>query len=229
MTEAARTTRIVPFGDAAVLVTLVAANEHDEAHIRRVHRLAAAIRGMADPHLGNPVPGATSVLVGYDPRALDHTDAAARVRAALDAAMAEGEDVDRPAPAPPVELPTRYGGSDGPDLAEVAAAAGLSERAVIELHASVDYVVAFLGFAPGFAYLSAVPPAIATPRRATPRERIPPGSVGIADRRTAVYPGGTPGGWQLVGRTDVSVWDPRREPPALLAPGTRVRFVPVSR
>ena len=229
MTGAARTTRIVPFGDAAVLVTLDAADEHDERHIRRVHRLAAAIRELADPHLGNPVPGATSVLLGYDPRALDATEAAARVRAALDTAMADGDDRDRAAPGPLVELPTRYGGSDGPDLAEVASAAGLSEQAVIELHASVDYVVAFLGFAPGFAYLSAVPAAIATPRRATPRERIPAGSVGIADRRTAVYPGGTPGGWQLVGRTDVSVWDARRDTPALLAPGTRVRFVPVSR
>ena len=228
MTGGPPTSRIVPFGDAAILVTVDATDEHDVAHIRRVHRLAAAIRELGDPHLGNPVPGATSVLVGYDPRALDSTEAAARVRSALDAVAGGEPQAERTRP-PLVELPTRYGGSDGPDLADLAAAAGLSEQAVIELHASVEYVVAFLGFAPGFAYLSAVPAAIATPRRATPRERIRAGSVGIADRRTAVYPGGTPGGWQLVGRTDVGVWDARRAPPALLAPGTLVRFVPLGR
>jgi KipI family sensor histidine kinase inhibitor len=229
MTGAPARPRIVPFGDTAILVTVDATDEHDVAHIRTIHRLAAAIRELGDPRLDNPVPGATSVLVGYDPRALDPTEAAARVRTALDAAVAAGEATDERRRAPLVELPTRYGGSDGPDLAELAAAAGLSEQAVIELHASAEYVVAFLGFAPGFAYLSAVPPAIGVPRRATPRERVPAGSVGIADRRTAVYPGGTPGGWQLLGRTDVSVWDARREPPALLVPETRVRFVPVGR
>lgn len=229
MTDSPTSPRIVPFGDAAILVTVDAADEHDAAHIRRIHRIAAAIRELGGPHVDNPVPGATSVLVGYDPRALDPTEAAASVSAALDAVAAGGEPPGARTAAPLVELPTHYGGSDGPDLAEVAAAAGLSEQGVIELHASVEYVVAFLGFAPGFAYLSAVPPTIATPRRATPRERVPAGSVGIADRRTAVYPGGTPGGWQLVGRTDVTIWDARREPPALLAPGTRVRFIPVGR
>jgi KipI family sensor histidine kinase inhibitor len=221
-------TRIVPFGDAAVLVELEAADEHDPAVIRHVHRLAAAIRELADPALGSPVPGATSVLVGFEPLALDPAGAAARLGPALggDDGGAHAGDDDR---SPIVDLPVRYGGADGPDLATVATAAGLPERAVVDLHASVEYVVAFLGFAPGFAYLSAVPPEITTPRRATPRERVPAGSVGIADRWTAVYPGGTPGGWQLVGRTDVTVWDARRDPPALLAPGTRVRFVPTSR
>jgi len=218
-------TRVVPFGDAAVLVVLEAADEHDPAVIRGVHRLAAAIRGLGDPDLGSPVPGATSVLVGFDPLALDPAEAEARLGPALVGASDERAGDDGLSPL--VELPTRYGGTDGPDLATVAATAGLSERAVVDLHASVEYVVGFLGFAPGFAYLSAVPPAIATPRRATPRERIPAGSVGIADRRTAVYPGGTPGGWQLIGRTDTTVWDARRDPPALLTPGTRVRFVPV--
>ncbi|HEU0236911.1 MAG TPA: 5-oxoprolinase subunit PxpB [Candidatus Limnocylindrales bacterium] len=229
MTESPPTPRIVPFGDAAILVTVDAVDEHAAAHIRRVHRLAAALRELDDPRFDNPVPGATSVLVGYDPRALDPAAAAARVRAALNLVDVPGEPGMEQRIAPLVELPTRYGGSDGPDLAEVASAAGLSERAAIELHASVEYLVAFLGFAPGFAYLSAVPPAIAAPRRATPRERVPAGSVGIADRRTAVYPGGTPGGWQLIGRTDVTVWDARRDPPALLSPGARVRFVPVER
>jgi KipI family sensor histidine kinase inhibitor len=128
-----------------------------------------------------------------------------------------------------IELPTRYGGADGPDLDEVAALHGLSARAVIEFHAGTVYRVAFVGFLPGFAYLGSLPHSLATPRRATPRERVPAGSVGIADRQTGVYPFASPGGWQLIGRTATTVWDPRRDPPALLEPGRRIRFVPLER
>jgi KipI family sensor histidine kinase inhibitor len=215
--------RLVPLGDAALLAVL---GDHYDARVNaRVHRLAAAIRELGDPALGAPVPGAASVLVPFDPLVIGPAAAADRIAVAI-AAVATRRA--RPRPAPVVELPTRYGGEDGPDLAVVAAAAGLSPAAVVDLHASIEYVVAFLGFAPGFAYLESVPAAIASPRRATPRERVPAGSVGIADRQTGVFPGGSPGGWQLIGRTDVAVWDARRDPPALLVPGTRVRFVPVS-
>jgi KipI family sensor histidine kinase inhibitor len=124
-------------------------------------------------------------------------------------------------------VPVRYGGPDGPDLAEVAARTGHSEADVVRLHAAVEYRVFCVGFVPGFPYLGLVPEELALPRRATPRLRVPAGSVAIAGRQTGIYPADTPGGWHLIGRTDLPVWDPGREPPALLQPGARVRFVPV--
>ena len=134
-------------------------------------------------------------------------------------------------PAPPPDarehlVPTRYGGDDGPDLASTAALAGLSEAGVVELHAATVLEVLFLGFAPGFAYLGELPDALALPRLATPRTRVPAGSVAIADRFSAIYPQSSPGGWRLLGRTDVALFDPAADPPVRLRPGDRVRFVP---
>jgi KipI family sensor histidine kinase inhibitor len=122
------------------------------------------------------------------------------------------------------EIPTRY---DGPDLPEVARAWGLTVAEVIARHAALPHVVGFLGFAPGFAYIDGIPESLAVSRRAEPRTRVPTGSVAIADRYTGVYPRASPGGWQLIGRTDVTIWDVTREPAAYLLPGDRVRFVPV--
>ena len=218
---------IEPFGDAAVQVTLGAGIDEDTS--RRVHALAGAIRRLraADDRLGTPVPGFTTVLVPFDPLRLDPAAATDLLAPLVDAVGRAALTADEERPV--IELPTRYGGADGPDLDEVAALHGLSAPAVIELHAGIVYRVAFVGFLPGFAYLGSVPAGIATPRRATPRERVPAGSVGIADRQTGVYPFASPGGWQLIGRTRRTVWDPRRDPPALLEPGRRVRFVPLSR
>jgi KipI family sensor histidine kinase inhibitor len=214
--------RIEAFGEAALLVVL--GDAIDPALSERVHALAAAVRHLADPALGAPVPGYASLLVPFDALVLGPDDASARIRPLL---AGSGSTTEAPASAGGiVELATRYGGADGPDLEAVAAAHDLRPADVVELHSSVEYTVHFVGFAPGFAYLGALPEAIATPRHERPRDRVPAGSVGIADRQTAVYPGGTPGGWQLIGRTDAVVWDARRQPPALLEPGTRVRFVP---
>ncbi|MDE2483412.1 MAG: 5-oxoprolinase subunit PxpB [bacterium] len=124
-----------------------------------------------------------------------------------------------------IEIPVRYGGEDGPDLAAVAAHCGMSEAEVIRLHASAEYVVFFLGFQPGFAYLGGLDPRLATPRRATPRTVVPAGSVGIAGLQTGIYPQRAPGGWQLIGRTETRLFDWRSDPPALLRAGDRVRFV----
>ena len=120
-----------------------------------------------------------------------------------------------------VVIPTRY---DGPDVAAVAAAAGVTEAEVVAAHCAATYEVAFCGFAPGFAYLAGLPEHLHLPRRATPRTRVPAGSVAIAAGYTAVYPGASPGGWHLLGTTDLVLFDPTRSPPALLAPGTAVRF-----
>ncbi|WP_316525293.1 5-oxoprolinase subunit PxpB [Kitasatospora brasiliensis] len=122
---------------------------------------------------------------------------------------------------PLVEVPTVY---DGADLAEVAALWEVSEEAAVRIHTEPEYVVAFCGFAPGFGYLTGLPARYEVPRRATPRSSVPAGSVALAGPYTGVYPHPSPGGWQLIGRTALTLWDTDREPPALLAPGTRVRF-----
>ncbi|PWI42307.1 allophanate hydrolase subunit 1 [Streptomyces sp. ICBB 8177] len=122
-----------------------------------------------------------------------------------------------------VELPIRY---DGPDLAAVAARWGVTEREVAREHAATEFRVAFCGFAPGFGYLTGLPEHRHVPRREVPRTSVPSGSVGLAGPYTGVYPRSSPGGWQVIGTTDAALWDPAREPAALLTPGTTVRFVP---
>ncbi|HZW52205.1 MAG TPA: 5-oxoprolinase subunit PxpB, partial [Rudaea sp.] len=124
-----------------------------------------------------------------------------------------------------IEIAVTYGGQCGPDLADVAAHTGLSEEEVVARHGAAEYRVAMLGFTPGFAYLLGLDPALHMPRRATPRTRVPAGSVAIGGAQTGVYPRETPGGWHLIGRTTASLFDPARDPPALLKPGMRVKFV----
>ncbi len=127
----------------------------------------------------------------------------------------------------PVDIPVRYGAADGPDLAAVAAWAQCTPDAVVERHAARVYRVYMLGFVPGFAYMGRVDSTIAAPRHRVPRERVPAGSVGIAGQQTGVYPISTPGGWQLIGRTDAVMFDATRAVPSLVRPGDFVRFVPV--
>src|SRR5690349_3732997 len=128
-----------------------------------------------------------------------------------------------------VEIPVCYGGEFGPDLEDVAATHGIMPRRVIELHSSATYLVYFLGFTPGFAYLGELPQELVTPRLASPRKRVPAGSVGIAANQTGVYPFETPGGWRLLGRTPLAMFRTDREGLSLLSIGDRVRFTPISR
>ena len=223
--------RIEPFGDGALLVSY---DERIDPLINgAAHALAAAVRAdQSSGAWGSPVPGYASVLVPYDPLRWTASEAesalsrivgtlpAAGARVPTEAELTLGEAV--------LDIPVRYGGEHGPDLAEVAERCGLSPDAVVELHASVTYRAYLLGFAPGFAYLGTLPEALQLPRRDSPRTRVPAGSVGIAGPQTAVYPLSTPGGWHLIGRTDLPIWDPLRDPPALIAPGRQVRFVPVA-
>jgi KipI family sensor histidine kinase inhibitor len=220
----AQTPSIAPLGDGALLVTF--GDRIDVALNASAHGLAAAVERLrsTDARFRRAVPAYASVLIPFDPIAVDPDEAGAVVARLLTEVAGE------PAPAPEagglVEIPVRYGGDDGPDLADVAALNELRPSDVIELHAGTEYRVFFLGFAPGFAYLGPVPAQIAAPRLAAPRERIPAGSVGIAGQGTAVYPFALPGGWRIIGRTDVAMWNLRRDYPALLRPGDRVRFVP---
>ena len=125
-----------------------------------------------------------------------------------------------------VEIPVIYGGESGPDLSVVAEHAAMTPHQVVELHSSNDYVVFFIGFQPGFPYLGGLDPRLHIPRRAEPRVAVPAGSVGIGGSQTGVYPLASPGGWQLIGQTRTALFDPLQQPPTLLRPGDRVRFVP---
>jgi KipI family sensor histidine kinase inhibitor len=215
--------RIAAFGDSAVLA--IFGEDADPA----LTELAAGLAGAVDaervgsPAIGRAVPAHASVLVPFDPLAMDVADAIAFVTEA--ARRVTSRTRDSP-PTAIVEIPVRYGGEDGPDLGQVADAHGLRPDDVVELHAAARYRVLFLGFAPGFAYLGGLPSELVTARRANPRERVPAGSVGIAGAHTAVYPLSMPGGWNLIGRTDLALFDPSRPDPATLRPGATVRFVP---
>lgn len=199
------------FGEAALLVDLP-----DLAAVRALHRAL----GDAPPGVVDVVPAARTVLVRCATPA-DVPAARAWQRAAVRRASTTGPTTRV---GELVEIPVRY---DGPDLDDVARWAGVSVEEVVARHHGREYDAAFGGFAPGFTYLSGVDPVIAAPRLATPRTRVPAGSVALAGGFTAVYPGESPGGWRLLGRTDVQMFDVDRDPPALVAPGARVRFVPV--
>lgn len=183
--------------------------------LETVHRLQAAVLGAGLPGVVEVVPGYRTLLVT--------TDSAASVAAVREALPLLDLPPVAALPGRLVEVPVVY---DGEDLAAVAAATGLSSDEVVRRHAAPDYLVAFLGFAPGFPYLVGLDPSLHVPRRSSPRVRVPAGSVGLAGPQTGIYPVASPGGWQLIGRTDVVLFDADRSPPALLAAGDRLRFVP---
>lgn len=174
----------------------------------------------SDPPAGyvDAIPAAETVMVVYDPASTHAAALGTWLEAAIERA-AEHETVTDQGPV--VSIQVVY---DGPDLVEVARRTALSVEEVVRRHAAGEYAVAFCGFAPGFGYLTGLDPALWLPRRTVPRTRIPAGAVAVADRFTSVYPSSSPGGWHLLGRTTTVMWDLRRQPPALLTPGTRVRF-----
>lgn len=201
--------------------TVVLGEQVDRGLAARARRLAERVREASLPGVLEVVPAYAAVTVFFDPGSGD----AGAIREALErlatgpAPLDPGSSPD--SSRPPIVIPVRY---DGPDLAEVATRTGLTRDEVVRRHAAPIYEVYLLGFAPGFGYLGDLDPALVLPRRSTPRTRIPAGSVAIAGAQTAVYPLETPGGWNLIGRTETVMFDPARTPPALLAPGDRVRF-----
>jgi len=227
--------RVLPFGDDAVLVEL-----DDLTEVRalddavRAARAALASAGAPDAGAAadqrarpdaplaavvDQVPAARSLLL----RGIGSVDHAALAAAVQGLELGSAQAV---ASSSPIELPVTY---DGPDLAAVAERTGLSVREVVARHVGATYTVAFGGFMPGFAYLVGLDPVLRVPRLPRPRERVPAGSVAIADEFSAVYPVATPGGWNLVGTCATTMWDLDRDPPALLVPGAAVRFVEVGR
>lgn len=184
------------------------------ADLAEVTATYAALRDrQAELAVTDLVPAARSVL-------LDGVADVESIVALLEALTPQSGDLD-PGPRRVVEVPVTY---DGPDLAEVARQWGVEEAEVVRIHTTTEFVVAFCGFAPGFAYCTGLPDGLAVRRRAEPRSRVPAGSVALAGEFTSVYPTASPGGWQLIGSTAIPVWRPEAEPPALLEPGTTVRF-----
>lgn len=224
--------RLLPAGDRAVLVDLA---EDGEGAAAALHRVLGADRPAG---LEDLVPAEQSVLVRYDPAVLPPARLGHWLRAAhagLRGEAASAGAAEGGAPAGPVvglpvvelpvvELPVVYA---GPDLAEVGRLTGLGADGVVAAHTGMPWRVAFTGFAPGFGYLVGGDPRLRLPRRDVSRTRVPAGSVAVGGRYSGVYPRESPGGWHLLGRTEVAVWDADRDPPALLRPGTTVRFVAV--
>ena len=212
-----------PTGDSRVAAApgqnRITAAHHE--HVRRLLRLLELepIDGIRNLH-----PAYHSLLIQFDPLKLRHSDLQEILRGYLHRIA----HVALPEPRI-VEIPVCYGGEYGPDLQDVAELHGISVQRAIEAHASPTYLVYFLGFAPGFAYLGDVPEDVATPRLPAPRKSVPTGSVGVAGKQTGVYPIPTPGGWRLLGRTPATMFRPGRPQMSLLSIGDRVRFVPISR
>jgi inhibitor of KinA len=218
-----------PLGDSAVMITL------GETIDERTHRLVRAavrrIRAEPPPGFIDLVPAFVSIAVHYDPVAASagasgspYQQIVEFLRARLEAVDVETLDAPRT-----VEIPVCYGGELGPDLEDVARTHGLTPDDVVQLHTGAEYLVYMIGFMPGFAYLGGLPERIATPRRTTPRTAVPAGTVGIGGRQTGVYPLVSPGGWNLIGRTPVKIFDLARRDATLLSTGDRVRFRQISR
>lgn len=226
-----------PMGDQALIIrfgTVIDRTTHE-----KVRQFAAWLDQHPVPGMVEYIPAFTTVTIFYDPVSLYEqrkTDFSAnepiispyeKLRLFLEAALKQLSD-QPPAAGNTVEIPVLYGGEMGPDLSEVAAYHQISEEEVIRIHSEGDYHVFMIGFTPGFPYIGGLSEKIATPRKTSPRLKIPKGSVGIAGEQTGVYSLETPGGWQIIGRTPISLFRPEHNPPSYLKAGDRVRFVPIT-
>ena len=213
--------RILTAGDSSILVEF---GKEISPEINR--KIAATVQLMREQHIEGVVdiiPAFCSLLINYDPRVISYEEMKQRMQDLIkvDAKAEAGRKRV-------FEIPVCYGGEYGPDIANIAKNAGLSEKEVIEIHSSRDYLIYMLGFLPGFTYLGGLDERIHTPRLATPRIKINAGSVGIGGSQTGIYPLDSPGGWQLMGMTPVKTYDPEREVPILVEAGDYIRFVPVT-
>lgn len=216
--------RILPQGDRCLIVSF--GDQIDAAVGRTCLAAAGKLRDARLPGVTDVVPSFVAVAVHYRPGASGgptYAQLSERIRQLLSEGIAAdalgGREID---------IPVCYGGEHGPDLAEVAEAAGLTPDDVIQLHSQPRSMVFMLGFAPGHAYLGVHDEKLNIPRRPSPRTAVPPGAVAVANRQTVIYPSRLPGGWNIIGATPLTMFDPAREPAALLQPGDSVRFVPIS-
>jgi KipI family sensor histidine kinase inhibitor len=207
------------YGDNAVLVEW-ATTGFNASVSDQVHALAGQLR--KTPTFTEIMPGYDSLVVSFD--AADLTLDA--VQKQVEAALQQDADINSVSASRLVEIPVHYGGANGPDLAAMAERIGKTSQEVVALHSDHEYRVCMMGFIPGFAFLSEVDPLLQHPRHATPRAVVPAGSVGIANWQTGIYGLDSPGGWQIIGRTDLDMFDATRDAPFLVEAGDRIRFVP---
>ena len=207
-----------PLGDSALLIHL--GDDIDPAINRRVHALDAHLRLNPLGGVIESVPAYATLLIHYDPLVVSYAQVAYWAGAQLGRAQAAAAH-----PRPRIDVPVRYGGEHGPDLRQVAELHRATAAEIVRLHTARDYMVYLMGFTPGFPYMGRLDEALVTPRLATPRTRVPAGSVGIAGAQTGIYPIDSPGGWQILGRTSLPLFDLSAPEPFLFAPGDTVRFV----
>ena len=209
---------IRPASDRSLLISF--GEDISLAAHREVSRLTAGllgVRGILNLH-----PAFSTVLVDFDPRFRTHEEVEALVRERLASSGEVSRENGRT-----VEIPVTFGGSSGPDLEDVARHTGLTPERVVELFTAAEFEVYFVGFATCFPYLGGLPAVLATPRLSAPRTHVPEGSVAIGGAQAGVYPLASPGGWRLIGRTTLRLFDPAAEPPPLLRMSDRVRFLPL--
>jgi len=214
--------KIIPASDSSLLV--VFGNVISLDLQRRVLALFHALQALRDPRIRNLHPGYASLLVDFDPLAASHDEMMTAIERS-----AEAESSDADSDSAVVDIPVCYEAEFGPDLYDVATHNHISVADVVRLHSSAMYFVCFLGFTAGFAYLGGLPEALRTPRLATPRRTVAGGSVGIAGGQTGIYPTDTPGGWRLIGRSPLRMFDPQAQRPTRLLAGDRVRFCAIDR
>ena len=215
-----RQARYLPAGDEGLLIEF--GNEiHPDIH-HRVYAMARAVEEATIQGIDEIIPSYRSLLVAYDPLVINFKDITDQLKG-IEKNLAHGAIPEHRR----VEIPTLYGGEFGPDLDFVASHQGLTPEEVIRIHSSQDYLVYMLGFTPGFPYLGGNLEIIATPRLKTPRIKVPAGSVGIAENQTGIYPIESPGGWRIIGRTPLKLFNPLQPPHFLLGAGDMVRFIPI--
>jgi inhibitor of KinA len=215
--------RMSLLGDCAVVIAF--GDEINQAINRRVKAFGDRLAAASLPAIVEHIPAFTNVTVIYDPLRAEYKDVVAKIRRVVEVLPEQitgGE-------ARTVEIPVCYGGDFGPDLESVAERNRLSPDEVIAIHCESTYPVYMIGFAPGFPYLGGMSERISAPRLDSPREKIPAGSVGIAGKQTGIYPIETPGGWRLIGRTPLRLFNATRDPPSLLEAGDLVRFTAIDR
>lgn len=213
-----------PLGDSALLIAL--GSVADETTAQQVQSLSDALRDNPLRGVEDIVPAFTTITVHFDPRVVGGVHPQSLVEAWVGRWWTDPRPLSV-RPRREVRVPVRYGGTFGPDLPLVAETTGLRVAEVVELHAGARYTVAAIGFSPGFPYLIGLPRELHVPRRSTPRTSVPAGSVAIAGGQAGIYPQATPGGWNVIGRTELALFDPEGRPPAHLQVGDHVRFEPV--
>jgi inhibitor of KinA len=217
---------IFPLGDRALVIEV--ADSVSEAATGRARRLAERVTRARLPGVREVVPAFCSITVHYDPFALCALGLPFEILSTRLLALLSGPEDEAPPPGKVLEIPVCYGGDCGEDLAALALARDMTPARFAELHCAPTYFVGMLGFAPGFPYLAGMDQRLIAARRATPRPRVPAGSVAIGGEHTGIYPFASPGGWHLIGRTPLALFALDRDPPSLLQAGDRVRFVPIA-